>query len=337
MAAELLAAVRRGAFDESLHFGHVAVVDSSGDLCFVAGDPDTRVFLRSAAKPFQALALILSGAAERFSLDSSDIAVACASHTAEPVHLAQVQHLLSSADVPEEALQCGAHPPGDREAADLLRETGKAPTSMHSNCSGKHAGMLAAARAMGADLGTYLSPDAPVQRLVRKLFAEVAGIDEADIGIAVDGCSAPVLRVPLCAISLAFARLARPEGLREPLAAALTQVRDAMLAHPYLVAGRSRIGPDLMAAGAPRLVAKTGAEAVFGVGDISRGLGLAIKVADGSERAMGPALVEALLQSGFLHADEVARLGRWHRPELHNYAGILVGSIEPRVQLRAIG
>lgn len=337
MAAELLAAVRRGAFDESLHLGHVAVVESSGDLRFAAGDPDTPVFLRSAAKPFQALALVLSGAADRFSLDSSDIAVACASHTAEPVHLTQVQRLLSLAGVPEEALQCGAHPPGDRESADLLRQNGQAPTSIHSNCSGKHAGMLAAAKAMGADLGTYLSPDSPVQRMVRALFAEISGIDEADIGIAVDGCSAPVLRVPLSALALAFARLARPDGLREPLAAALFRVRYAMMAHPYLVAGRNRIGPEIMAAGSPRLVAKTGAEAVFAVGDLSRGLGLAIKVADGSERAMGPALVESLLQSGFLHAAEAEALGRWHRPELHNYAGILVGGIEPRVRLRISG
>lgn len=334
MSAELLAAVRRGGYDESLHHGHVAVLDAAGRIRLTAGDPDAPVFLRSAAKPFQALALVLSGAMERFSLTAEDLAIACASHTAEPVHLQQVQHLLQRADLPVQWLQCGAHPPGDREEARRLREAGLQPTALHSNCSGKHAGMLAVARVLGADPATYLSPDAPGQRLVLELLAQVTDVPQAQIAIAVDGCGAPVFRMPLRSLALGFARLARPEGVAEPLRSALTRVRDAMLANPYLVAGRARIGPELMAAGAPRLVAKTGAEAVFGVGDCAQGLGLAIKVADGSERAMGPALVESLLQAGFLHEREVEGLGAHHHPQLHNYAGTLVGDIEPRVRLR---
>lgn len=336
MSAELLAAVRRGGFDESLHLGHVAVVDASGGLRLAAGEPDVEIFLRSAAKPFQALALVVSGAMERFSLTAEDLAVACASHTAEPVHLAQVEHLLAQAGVPERWLQCGAHPPGDREEAQRLRESGQRPTSLHSNCSGKHAGMLAVARTLGADPGTYLSPDAPGQQLVLRLLAQTMDLDPSQIAIAVDGCSAPVFRMPLRALGLGFARLAQPETVEEPLRSALARVRDAMLAHPYLVAGRARIGPELMAAGRPRLVAKTGAEAVFGVGDCARGLGLAIKVADGSERAVGPALVEALLQAGFLQESEVGGLSGYHHPQLRNYAGILVGDIEPRVRLRVM-
>lgn len=333
MPAELLAAVRRGGWDESLHYGHVAVVDGRGRLITSVGDPDQPIFLRSAAKPFQALALVMSGALQRFSLDERDLAIACASHTAEAVHVAQVQHILRAADLDASLLQCGAHPPGDREAAEELRRSGQSPTSLHSNCSGKHSGMLAVAKHLGADLGTYLSPDAPGQRLILRLIAEVMDLREGEIGIAVDGCSAPVFRVPLRALALGFARLAQPESAPKELQGALTQVRDAILRHPYLVAGRRRIGPDLMAAGAPRIVAKTGAEAVFGVGDSVQGQGLAIKVMDGAERAMGPALVESLRQARFLSAEEVQGLRSWHHPELCNFAGIAVGDIEPRVRL----
>ncbi|MDA8346900.1 MAG: asparaginase [Thermaerobacter sp.] len=335
MPAELMVEVVRGGRVESEHYGHAAVVDNDGRLLFSLGDPDHRIYLRSSAKPFQTMAVVLSGAADRYQMTSADLAIATASHTAEAVHQEQVTGLLSRVGQGVEDLQCGAHPPADSEAAEELRRQGLQPTALHNNCSGKHAGMLGVAKALGADIGGYLSPDAPGQRLVRRIVSAFCGVPEEEIGIGVDGCSAPVFQVPVRALALGFARLADPSGMPQDYALAARRVQEAMVEHPYLVAGRGRIGVDLMQASSGRLVAKTGAEAVYGVGDRSRGQGLALKLMDGSHRAVAPALVESLLQAGFLRDAEAAALKAWHRPVQHNFAGREVGEIRPSFRLRA--
>jgi L-asparaginase II len=334
MSAELMVEVVRAGRVESEHHGHVAVVDREGCLRLARGDPDRFVFLRSSAKPFQTMAVVLSGAADRFSLTSEDLAIATASHTAETVHQQQVLGLLSRVGQGVEDLQCGAHPPGDLEAAEELRQRGIRPTALHNNCSGKHAGMLGVAKALGADIRDYLSPQAPGQRLVRRIVSTFCGVPEEEIGIGVDGCSAPVFWVPLRALALGFARLADPSGMPEDYAQAARRVHEAMAAHPYLVAGRGRVGVDLTNATGGRLVAKTGAEAVYGVGHRGLGEGLALKVLDGGGRAVGPALIEALLQADFLSEEEAAGLFAWHRPLQQNFAGREVGEIRPNFRLR---
>ena len=334
MLAELMVEVLRAGRVESEHHGHAAVVDKDGRLLFALGDPDRRIFLRSSAKPFQTMAVVLSGAADRFHLTSADLAIASASHTAEDVHLEQVLSLLGRVGQGVEDLRCGAHPPTDPEAAEALRRPGEQPRALHNNCSGKHAGMLGVAKALGAGVQDYLSPEAPGQRLVRRIVSAFCDVPEDEIGVGVDGCSAPVFEVPMRALALGFARLADPSGMQADYQAAALRVRGAMLEHPYLVAGRQRVGVDLMQAASGRLVAKTGAEAVYGVGDLERGQGLAIKVLDGGGRAVAPALVEALCQAGLLTQDEARRLGQWHHPRQTNVAGLEVGEIRPNFRLR---
>lgn len=334
MPAELMVEVIRAGRVESEHLGHAAVVGRDGRLLFSLGDPARRVYLRSSAKPFQSMAVVLSGAADRFSLTSADLAIATASHTAEHVHQEQVLGLLSRVGQGVEDLQCGAHPPSDAGTAAELARQGIEPTALHNNCSGKHAGMLGVAKALGADIRDYLSPDAPGQRLVRRIVAAFCAVPEEEIGVGVDGCSAPVFEVPLQALALAYARLADPSGMPGEYAEAARRVRDAMCEHPYLIAGRQRVGVDLMQVTDGRLVAKTGAEAVYGVGDRSRGQGLALKLLDGGSRGVAPALVEALAQAGFLRPEETARLEKWHHPVQRNYAGREVGEVRPHFTLQ---
>ncbi len=335
MDAELMVEVWRGQMVESRHSGHVAVADRSGKLLLVLGDPDRKIYMRSSAKPFQTMAVVMSGAADHYGMTSADLAIATASHTAEPVHIAQVQHVLSLVGKGVEDLQCGAHPPSDAESYEELRRQGIAPTSIHNNCSGKHAAMLGVAEILGGDTSRYLDPDAPGQRLIRSIVAEMCSLTEADIAIGVDGCSAPVFGVPLSAMAVGYARLADPQDLRPELRLAATRVRDAMMEHPYLIAGRNRVGVDIMRAGQGRLLAKTGAEAVFGVGDLARGHGLAIKLDDGQTRGVAPALVESLRQAGFLEDTAAEELKSWQGGTQRNFAGREVGRVAAQFRLRA--
>ncbi len=336
MDAELMIEVWRGQMVESRHYGHVAVADRSGRLLFALGDPDRKIYMRSSAKPFQSMAVVMSGAADHFGMTSADLAIATASHTAEPVHVAQVEHLLSLVGRSVDDLQCGAHPPTDAASYDELRRQGLVPTAMHNNCSGKHAAMLGVAQMLGGDLESYLDPGAPGQRLIRSIVAAMCSVPEDEIAIGVDGCSAPVFGVPLRAMALGYARLADPGDLPPELREAAMRVRDAMMEHPYLIAGRNRVGLDIMRAGRGRLVAKTGAEAVFGVGDLARGQGLAIKLDDGQTRGVAPALVESLRQAGFLDEKQAEELLTWQGGPQHNFSGREVGRVTSRFELKAL-
>jgi L-asparaginase II len=333
MDAELMVEVWRGQMVESRHYGHVAVADTDGGLVYHLGNSDKKVFLRSSAKPLQTMAVVMSGAADRFGMTSADLAIATASHTAEPVHLRQVEHLLSLVGRSVQDLQCGAHPPGDIEAAEALRRLGEQPSALHNNCSGKHAAMLGVAEALGGDSARYLDPAAPGQRLVRSIVSRMCSVPEEEIAVAIDGCSAPVFGVPLRAAAVGYARLANPQDLPDDLRTAAARVRDAMLEHPYLIAGRGQVGVDIMRVGHGRLVAKTGAEAVFGVGDVTRGQGLVLKLDDGQTRGVAPALIESLRQAGFLSDAEAMECGRWQGGAQRNFGGLEVGRVSANFRL----
>src|ERR1700741_3729165 len=164
--AEPLVEVRRGAITESRHRGHITVVDPSGEILSYLGAPETVTFLRSSAKPFQALPLLVSGAADHFGFTDEEVALACASHNGEPIHTKLVQSMLRKIGLGVEALRCGVHEPYGEEAARELRQRGELPNELHNNCSGKHAGMLAVALHLGASIDNYESPENPVQKAI---------------------------------------------------------------------------------------------------------------------------------------------------------------------------
>jgi L-asparaginase II len=329
-AARGTATVRvfRGEAVESRHRVHVAVF-ADGALRSAAGDPDEVVFLRSAAKPFQAAAMVGSGALDRFGATEEVLALVAASHSGEAVHTRGVAGLLRRLGLDERSLACGVHPPFDPTVA---RE-GEI-SQLHHNCSGKHAGMLALALHLGVSPADYLDPQGPVQRRILDTVARAAGLAAADVVIATDGCSAPTFALPLRAAARAFSLLARPEKAPAELRSPLRRVVEAMVRHPYLVAGTGRFDTRLMIAMEGRLVAKGGAEGVEGIADRENGVGIVLKVADGAARAVAPAVLELLRQLG-CSTPEALEIER--RPVLTNHAGKAVGRIEADVVLEPAG
>lgn len=330
-----LVEVTRGGIVESRHHGALAVVTADGRIVASVGDPDWVTFLRSAAKPFQALTVVESGAADHFGLSERELAVICGSHAAEPQHLEAVRSILSKIGLQEDALRCGAHMPISEETVRALLCTGQSPQPIHNNCSGKHSGMLALCRYWGADVATYLKVDHPVQVANRRVVAEMAGLRPEELIIGVDGCSVPTFALPLRAAARAYARLCDPRDLPPARQAACRRVVAAMQAYPEMVgASRGSFDSDLMRAVGARLVSKGGAEGFQGVGILPTtgrpALGLALKVEDGvGDRARGLATVEALWQLHVLREDDLESLARYRRRPLHNWRGVPVGELRP--------
>ncbi|AEV17121.1 MAG: asparaginase [Thermus sp.] len=315
----------RGELVENRHRVSLAIYGQEGLLAY-AGDPTRLSYLRSSAKPFQALALFLTGAAERFGLTEEEVALATASHDGTPRHVAVAARFLEKLALGPERLACGVHPPFSKEARKALEEAGQKPTPLHHNCSGKHAGMLAAALALGVPPEGYERPDHPVQLLNRRTLAELAGGEPL---WATDGCSVPTFALPLARAARAFYFLADPKkapaAYREPL----RRVGEAMRRHPELVAGPGSIDTLLMER--LPLLAKRGADGYYGLAlpETPRGpLGVALKVEDGSAQAR-EVMVVALLRALGLDPGPTP----WDRPEVRNHRGLPVGHLEARLEL----
>lgn len=333
-AAPVVVEVIRGGVRESVHRGEAAVVDAAGRLRLGLGDPRQVTYMRSAAKPIQAMAVVETGAAARFGFTPAELAVMCASHSGEAVHVQVVATILEKIGLGPGDLRCGAHLPLHTGAAEQLLTSGRSPGPLHNNCSGKHAGMLAISRHRGLPLEDYSDPRHPVQVMHHANLASLAGVEPETIAVGVEGCGAPAYALPLAAIARAYARLADPSGLPGPKQAAAVTVVDAMRRHPELVGGTGRLCTRLLALAGDRLVAKSGAEGIYCVGVAGRGWGLAFKAEDGAARAVPPAVIEFLLQMGVLDAAAVAGLDSLHRPLLRNHRGEICGIIQPAARLQ---
>ncbi|WP_243094763.1 asparaginase [Thermus thalpophilus] len=315
----------RGGLVENRHRASLVVFGREGVLAY-AGEPGLWAYMRSSAKPFQALALYLTGAVERFGLGEEEVALATASHDGTEAHVAVAARFLARLGLGPEHLVCGVHPPFSREARKALEGAGLSPTPLHHNCSGKHAGMLAAALAMGALPEGYHLPDHPVQLLNRKTLKDLSGTEPL---YATDGCSVPTFALPLSRAARAFYFLAAPEEAPEGYVEPLRKVREAMRRHPHLVAGPGSIDTWLM----ERLpvVAKRGADGYYGLAllESPKGpLGVALKVEDGATQAR-EVLVVALLRALGLDPGPTP----WDRPEIRNHRGLVVGRLEAHLAL----
>jgi L-asparaginase II len=317
--------VTRGSLVESVHAIAACAVDVRGGVALAYGDVDAPVYLRSAAKPFIAAAIVASGAADRFEFSARELAVVCASHDGEPFHVDAVRGILAKIGRDRSALQCGTHPPSYEPAAAALAAAGEAPSALHNNCSGKHAGILAMCAYRGFDDARYLEADHPVQREILAFCARLVGEDPAELVLGIDGCGIPVFATTLRRAARAFARFATLEDLLPADAAALAAVRDAMVAEPAYVGGTARFDTALIRESGGRVVGKAGAEGVHGDALRGLGLGLALKVIDGSRRAMPVAATALLRELGGLDAGEAERLKSFARPEVRNVAGRIVG------------
>jgi len=287
-------AVRRGARVESVHHVAACVADSDGTVELKLGTVETPVFVRSSAKPFIAAASVREGVLERFGFGDRELAVMCASHNGEPAHVELVASMLERIGASVDDLRCGAHPPAYEPAAAALAARGEAPSALHNNCSGKHAGILALARVIGAPFEGYLEPDHPAQRRIIAMCERVSDDAFAGDKLAVDGCGIPVYATTLRNAATSFARLATLRGVDDADATALARVASAMAAEPWFVAGTGRFDTDLMRATAGRIVCKAGAEGVHCDALLDAGLGVAVKVVDGTRRAAAPATIAIL-------------------------------------------
>lgn len=311
--------------------GSVAVVDRDGRVLFSAGDPHTLTFTRSALKPLQALPFVAGGGVERFGFSQPQVALLCASHSGEPRHVEAAADMLARAGNTVDDLQCGAHAPTFYELrGDVPPPPPYSPLA--HNCSGKHSGMLAFCVQCGHSKHDYLEYDHPLQQDIRRAVATFTGTPEERLVSGVDGCSAPNYAVPLSGLARAFARLAGaavdPDYGRAPKTLA-----DAMTANPEMVSGERRNDLALMRAGQGDWVTKIGAEGVQAVGIRSRGWGVAIKVADGSQRGLHPATVAVLAQLGLLDEAAAKALATWGHPVVKNYRGTTTGDIRAAVVL----
>ncbi|PTX59153.1 asparaginase [Melghirimyces profundicolus] len=329
--------VLRGNWTESRHRGHVAVVDASGALLHYLGDPFRPTFARSAMKPVQALPLVMSGAADRFGFGPADLALSCASHNGEERHRLRAASMLARAGLREDVLECGFHPPRHRESHHEVIRKGVELTPVFSNCSGKHAGMVATAAHLGEDPTGYSAPDHPVQRRILREVSAITGCPEQEIVYGVDGCNVPAYRLPLDRLALIYARLADPASISDrKRRGAAERVTEAMVTHPEMVGGKERFCTDLMEAFRGCLVGKVGAEAVYCIGDRQQGIGIAVKIEDGAERVLYAAAVEVLRQLEIgTQTGELERLSAYTRPEVKNMRGRVVGRIEPDFELRS--
>jgi len=316
----ILVEVWRGPLVESRHRGAVAVVDASGRAACAVGDIAAPVFPRSAIKAFQALPLVESGAAERYGFGDEDLALACASHSGEPAHVAGVERMLAKIGLDASALRCGAHWPISQNAAAALARTGT-PTALHNNCSGKHAGFLCLACAMGVDHADYFRPEHPVQRQVRAVLEDFTGAVLAEDVCAIDGCSVPTWAVPLQSLAYAFAKFGTGRGFAPKRAATAARLREACARQPWFVAGTGRFCTEIMQKFGERVFVKTGAEGVYCGALPELGVGIAVKCDDGAARA-AQAIIAAVI-ARFLPLDLVA----YTRPVLRNWNGFEVGSI----------
>lgn len=326
----MIVEVTRAELVESQHQVDYCVVDERNEVVVADGDVWNPIFLRSAAKPFIAAAVIAGGARERFGLTPEEIAVMAASHSGESFHVDAVASILRKLGLTPDVLQCGVHLPYNEVTAHAMLRSGEPPTALHNNCSGKHAGIIALAVCLGVDPAGYLDLSHPAQRTILDFCARMSDEDPNQWPLGVDGCGIPVYATSLRNAALAFMRLATLRGVSDHDAMALLLVRDAMIAHPRFVAGTAQLDTLLIEAGRGNIVCKVGAEGVHGVGICEAGIGFASKVLDGASRARGPSTISALSHLGVLSVPIQSELAHLSRPIVYNRAGRRVGEIRVR-------
>jgi L-asparaginase II len=320
----VLVDVFRGGFVESRHRGAIAIADAEGESVLTLGDVLSPVYPRSAVKILQALPLVESGAADALDLNAEELAVACASHSGDRIHLDAVRSLLAKAGLAERELACGAHWPLSEVTTRELLRGGRRPRAIHNNCSGKHAGMLAAAVHLGLDPRGYEAPDHPLQVTIARILSETCGVALAPSRMGIDGCSLPTYALPLSALAHGFARLGTGSGLAPERAAAAKRLMKACFAAPVLVAGEGRFDTLALRGLAGSAFTKGGAEGVHCAALPALGLGIALKIDDGAkrgaERVLSEVLAALLPKARTVLADQL-------KGEIKNWRGFGVGRI----------
>lgn len=335
MSRAPLAVTRRGGRIEATHYGSIVITDPNGGILFSIGDADLPTYVRSSNKMIQALPVVRSGAADKYGFTQQELAVCCASHSAAHYHLDTVRSILEKIGLDVSDLGCGAHDPSDPSAFKRLICSGEQPTAIHNNCSGKHAGMLAATLAMGWPIENYLEWDHPLQQWIFDLMVEHSGVPREQIGTATDGCSLPTFYLPLSSIATCLARfMANAEAGDE----ASRRIVNAMAAFPEMIYEHGGFDSELIRALRGRGIAKRGAMAVFVVGLLSQRfgpIGMAVKLEDGNISQMPVVVMSALEQLELITPEEATHLADFRRIIIRNWNEMEVGDIAAQFTLTA--
>lgn len=341
----------RGGVVENRHQVHAAVVDAQGRLLYAVGDPYRVTLARSTAKPAQALAILETGALDKFGLDDADLALICSSHSSEEQHITRVLSMMSKVCVEEKDLRCGGHPALSESVNRLWAKNDYTPSPSRSNCSGKHVGMLAGSKAAGAKIGDYNLPDHPMQLRVKRVIEQLSGLDADDVKWAIDGCNLPAPALPLknlaqLCVSLPSAADAMDQNkIASERTRRLARVFHAITQFPELVGGEDRFCTVLMNLFRGDLFGKTGAEGCYTIGvreseQTSRlgadgAIAIAVKIEDGNLSALHSAVVEILSQLQIGTAGIIEQMGHFHYPKLLNTTGVVTGHVSHLFQVRS--
>lgn len=325
-ANPVLVEVWRGPLLESKHRGLVCIVDAEGKIVFSAGNVQQVIYPRSSLKPFQVLPLLELGGMEKFGFTLEEIAIMCGSHNGQARHLQVVQSILDKIDATENLFDCGAHYPWLQNDVKELYVKGAQPRQLHNNCSGKHAGFLALCKLIDAPLEGYLNPNHPAQLLVRKAIAEVCEINDNQLVLGLDGCSAPVYAMPAYNMAVGYKNLAVPQAFSAARQKACATVIQAMGKHSFMVAGDERYDTDMMTALGHEVIGKVGAEGVFGLTfHHTKKYGVAIKIDDGKMQPQYAVSQYVIQQSKLFDNGALAPLQTYLRADILNHAKRVTG------------
>jgi L-asparaginase II len=325
---EALLTTTRGSLVETEHYGHIVVTTAQGDILYKKGNAHHVTYFRSAAKPIQALEVILSGAHQQFGFTDAELSIMCASHYGEKYHRETVLSILKKIGLSKNDLKCGKTTSLNNDYATEMALKGYGADELFNDCSGKHAGFLAVCKAKNYDIASYILPDHPLEQQLTKLIGQVCNYSTSEIIIGIDGCGVPVHGIPLFNMALGFANLSKPTETNTIPTEAATIITRAMANHPEMLSGTGGFCTALTKGTNGRLFGKIGAEAVYCVGNTETGQGLAIKLTDGNLWKLAPIVMQTLEKLNWLHNDEITELQEFRRIANKNKHGNIVGYTE---------
>lgn len=330
----IIAKKYRGNLVDLVHRGNIVVSDYRGNILYSYGDYNKNTFARSATKPMQCIPVIESGALEMYNITQKELSVICSSHNAEYFHVNAIRNILSKAGLDENYLQCGSHYPMAQYVEDEFKYKNIQPTNIHSDCSGKHAGMLITAKFYNESLTDYYKEHHPVQKRILTVLSEVCDYDINKILIALDGCGVPVHAMPLNKFAQGYGRMAKPKIFKGDRCNAINLITSSMTMHPEMVAGTDRFCTDIMSRFGDRLFAKSGANGFYSIGLKNEGIGIAVKVEDGSSEIIPAVILEILTQIGVLTKKESLSLEKYNDYNIYNFKKEIVGNTKICLKLK---
>lgn len=319
--------VYRGEEIESIHRGDIVAVDKCGSIVFSYGDPYKRTYWRSAAKPFQVIKFVESGGIEKYGLKSNELALMTSSHGGEEKHVETLESILSKICKSVSDLDCGVSRPMNEKRYKEMLMSGEPFSAATNPCSGKHSGMIGLGVIKGIPLENYIDKEHPIQQIMIDTICDVANIDKKDLGIAIDGCGVPVFALPIYNMALAFSKLSKPHDMTNPRDEALSKIGNGMVSEPFYVAGTRRLDTVIMEETKGRILAKLGAESVYCMTVMDKGIGIALKTEDGGYRALDSIAPVLLYKHGYIDKDEYRAIESRLPLEIKNHRGQVVGRL----------